>query len=174
MTLGNVFGCIGLIFAGILLFCMVVLWLQKRFPNKEFDERQQVSRGKACELGLLVGVVYFLAIMPAMIGQVDGEKKIEPYLLVFFGVMLETMVMSTYGLLTHSYLSFQQKPIFSMFGFLACGIMNLLSFATNWERFGGLTLTGHGTLAWAALIAGCCFLYLALVILIQQLFKEKE
>ena len=88
MSLGKVFGCIGLIFAGILLFCLAVLWLQKRFPSKEFDERQQVSRGKAGELGLLVGVVYFLAIMPVMIGQVDGKKTIEPYLLVFFGVMV--------------------------------------------------------------------------------------
>ena len=174
MSLGKVFGCIGLIFAGILLFCLAVLWLQKRFPSKEFDERQQVSRGKAGELGLLVGVVYFLAIMPVMIGQVDGEKTIEPYLLVFFGVMLETMVMSTYGLLTHSYLSFQQKPIRTSLGFLLCGVVNLLTFATNWERFDGLSFVGHGTFAWAALIAGCCFLYLALVILIQQLFKEKE
>ena len=174
MTALQVIGWTALVFLGILIFCTGALWLEKRFPSKEFDERQQVSRGKASGLGLFVGVVYFLATMVILINQVDGEKTIEPCLLVFFGVMLQIMVMSTYSLLTYSYLSFLQKPVASIVGFGFCGILQLLTFRTNLERYGGLHLVGHGIFAWVSLLAGSCFVYLAVVLLIQQLRREKE
>lgn len=174
MSVGNVFGIVALIFAGIMLLCLGALWLEKRFPSEQFDERQLMSRGKACGLGLSVGSVYFVTALAIMVKQVDGEKWIEPYLLVFFGVMLQTMVMSTYGVLTHSYLSFQQKPIISIVGFGFCGAMQLITFSSHWREYGGLHLVGHGSFAWVPLIAGSCFLYLAAVLLVQYLFREKE
>lgn len=174
MLVRNVIGWIVLIFAGIIALCGVVLWLEKRFPSKQFDERQQVSRGRACGLGLGVGVVYFLVTMSILINQVDGEKTIEPYLLVFFGLMLETAVMCTYSLLTHSYLSFLQKPGLNILGFGFCGALQFLTLANRLKREGPLTLVGHGSSSWIFLIAGSCFLYLTLVLLIQQLRREKE
>lgn len=174
MTTGKAIGWIAAVFAGIVIFCLGVLWAEKHFPGKEFDERQQRARGKAGQLGLITGVVYFLATMGILIGQVDGEKKIEPYLLVFFGLMLEIMVMSTYGMLTHSYLSFLQNPIISIVGFGFCGMIQMPAFLSDLRRYGGLCFVGYGTSGWIHLLVGCCFLYISVVLLIQHLRREKE
>ena len=174
MTALQVIGWMALVFVGILLFCKGAIWLEKRFPSKQFDERQQRARGRACELGLLAGMVYFLATMVILLDQVMGDKTIEPYLLVYIGVMLQIMVMSTYSLLTYSYLSFLQKPGYSIAGFGFCGMLQFLTFRRNLADFGGLYLVGQKSFTWVPLLTGCCFTYLAVFLLIQQLRREKE
>ena len=52
MRILPVIGWIVGILAGIVLLCMGVLWVQKRYPSEDYDERQKIARGKASSLAI--------------------------------------------------------------------------------------------------------------------------
>jgi len=91
--------------------CFLAKWLEKTFPGKKFDEMQTISRLKGYRLAFLVGFVYYLATVPILTGQVDGEKTIEPYLLVTGGFLLQAMVAYTYNLITHAAMPLGENPL---------------------------------------------------------------
>ena len=159
---------------GIILLCFGVSWLEKREHGKEFDERQTLARLRASNLSQNVGFVYFLISMCVMIYQVDNPKTIEPYLLVFFGYFLQMAVCQTYCMIHHAALPFAQKPRTSIIGFVFSGLMMLLYVPQNIRRDGPLSFTGHGSASWIFLVAGIYSLYLAVLLTIQSLRREKE
>ena len=55
------------ILALLVAVCLGVVWLERRFPGKKFDERQKIARGNAYRLSSWVGNVYFLVILAIMI-----------------------------------------------------------------------------------------------------------
>ena len=63
---------------GIVLFCLGVIYLEKKFPTEEYDERQMQAKGKASRLGMITGMIYFLVVIVILLNQVDYEKKVEP------------------------------------------------------------------------------------------------
>ena len=52
MSILSVIGWILAALAGIVLLCLGVLWVQKRYPSEEYDERQKIARGKASSLAI--------------------------------------------------------------------------------------------------------------------------
>lgn len=173
MSIFAVVGLIVLIHIGIIALCFAVLWLEKHYPSKEFDERQKLNRYKASRLSQLIGWFYFLVVAVILIWQVDGEKTIEPFLLVMFGILLQVTIDHTYCLLTHSALPFSQKRTAAIAGYLFCGVTQILSFAISHD-LNPLSLTGRGSSGWVNLIVGIDFLYLALMHIFQLLWREKE
>ena len=166
-----------LLIVGVLVFvitlCAITVWMEKRFPSKEYDERQKIAKGRGYRLSFWVGMVYFLVVAIVLIGQVDGEKRVEPYLLVMIGLMLQAMVDHTYCLLTHSALPLSQNRVVTVFGYVVCGTLQLVQFRILSKR-GGLALVGHGSSPWICLIAGCCFFYLTVLHVIQALMERKD
>ena len=88
MAVGNVLvGIVGFLLC-IIAFCALIILLEKKFPSREYDERQKAAQGRASRLGMIVGMLYFMVVMTVMIFQVDHPKTVEPYLLIFIGILL--------------------------------------------------------------------------------------
>lgn len=168
-VVGMIIGALVLVIA----LCALAVWIEKRFPGKEYDERQKMAKGRGYRLSFWVGMIYYLAVAIILIGQVDDEKTVEPYLLVMIGLMLQAMVDHTYCLLTHSALPLSQNRAVTVFGYVVCGMLQLVQFRILSKRV-GLALVGHGSSPWICLIAGCCFFYLTVLHVIQALMERKE
>ena len=114
-----------------------------------------------------------LVAVAIMLRQVYGEKTVEPYLLVFFGVVIQAMVFHVYCLINHAALPFSEKPIMPLVSYTLLGIMNLFSFRNTVARW-PLTLVGHGTAGWSSLVVTFVWFVLAFMYLVQLLRREKE
>ena len=165
---------------GIVLLCLAAIWLEKKFPGKKFDEMQTISRLKGYRLAFLVGFLYYLATVPILIGQVDGEKTIEPYLLVTIGFLLQMMVCHTYSLLTHSALPLGDNPLVAIGGNAFIGFTQLLIFRNGLDDYQfhqipfQLTLVGRSSILWFHLVFAICFFYIALLNAISLIRDRKE
>ena len=172
----NMLWVIGGIFAAILLilaFCAGVIFLEKRFPSDAYDERQKIAQGKANRLAMIVGLFYFMIVMVILIRQVDGPKTVEPYLLIFIGILLMVTVDHAYCFLSHAYLPLSENPMTSVICYALGGLAQLLYIWEALDRF-PLSLVGHGTASWIHLLMGMDFLFLAAMHLIQLLRDRKE
>ena len=162
-----------LVLAGIVLVCLGAVWLERNFPTEKFDERQQLVRGRGYRLAYWLGFVYLLISIPLLVGYTEGQKRVEPYLLVFCGFMLQNLVFHVYCLLNHAELPMSQKPLFTALGFLVCGIL-WLGNSYNAQQRNPLSLVGYGSDGWMYLMVAFTFLSMALMHLIQLLRREKE
>ena len=173
MSMGTIWLWMLGILVGIVVLCAGVIYLQKKAPGQEYDERQKIMRGKASDLSLTTGFVYFLVVTAILIRQVEGEKTVEPFLLIFFGLELQMLVYHTYCLLTHSAMPLSQRPVTAVVCYSFSG---LIQFLYIFNRLGDfpIAMVGRGSAGWIHLTGGVFFLYLALMHLIQMLWKEKE
>ena len=174
--------------AAVVAVCFLAKWLEKTFPGKKYDEMQTISRLNGYRLAFLVGFLYYLVTVPILIGQVDGEKTIEPYLLVTGGVLLQLMVVHTYSLISHAALPLGENPLVSIGGNVLLGIIWMTSFRNEYGTYQdilhsdansilqleSLGLTGHSSITWFYLALSICFFYQALLHTIQYLHREKE
>lgn len=163
-----------LVLLGIVLLCLAAVWIEKKFPGKQYDERQILARSKAHRLAYWVGFVYSMAVVMILIYQVDGKKTVEPYLLVLGGVFLQEIVIHTYCLITHAALPLSQNPAPTIAGFIIIGITHVITFWVHYKRYGTMLTVGQSTITYIYLITGIGFLYLALLHLIQTLRKDGD
>lgn len=161
------------ILLGIVLLCLGVIYLEKKAPAKNYDERQLSARARAHRLSFWVGYAYFLAVVIILMGQIDGEKKVEPFLLVFAGLILQALVLHTYSILSDAALPLSERPLYPITCFTFVGCLQLTQFC-NQLRWGIPGLTGRGAADWVCLMTGISFLYLSVLHLIQWLRGRKE
>lgn len=173
MDMGKVLLRICGILLGIVLLCLGVIYLERKCPDDDFDERQKIMRGNAHRLSFMVGLAYYLFVTTVLIRQVDGEKTVEPFLLIFFGLELQLLVLHTYCLLTHSALPLSEKPVTAIICYVISGLIQL---GYIFNRLGDfpLEMVGHGSAGWIHLTGGIFFLYLALMHLLRLLWKDRE
>lgn len=173
MSMGTILLWMLGILLGIVLLCAVVIFLERKFPGREYDERQKIMRGKAADLSLMTGLVYFLVVMMILVRQVEEEKTAEPFLLIFFGLELQMLVYHTYCLLTHSAMPLSEKPVTAIVCYSVSGLIQLVFIFNRLDDF-PIAMVGYGSSGWIHLTTGVFFLYLALMHLIALLHKEKE
>lgn len=173
MNLLPVFAVVLGIFGAIIALCAFAVYLEKHFPSDTFDERQKLSRGRAYRLSSCVSYIYFAVIGVCLLRQVDGEKSVEPYLLVYFGLMLQLMVDHTYCVMTHSALPLTQKRSAAIISYLFSGATFTTMFFMHQKQY-GISFIGYGTSALLFLMTGVCFLYLVLMHIIQMFLDRKE
>lgn len=173
MTVISVVGIIALVLASIVLLCFGAVWLEKRYPVQEYDERQKAARGRGYRLSFWTGIVYYIIVALVLIRQVDGEKTAEPWLLVMVGVLLQALVQHTYALLSHAALPLSGKSLAVVFSNLFCGILQFINFSMYRKRY-SMSLVGYGTADLIFLIAGIGFFYLAVLYFIQFLRDRKD
>ncbi len=173
MTLLQVLIWILGILAAIVVLCIGTVWVERKFPGESYDERQKLSRGNAYRLSFWLGFFYSLIMVVILIRQVEGEKTVEPYLLIFFGVFIQAVVYHTYCVLTHSALPLSEKPGVAIAGYALCGLMQLWNIGDKAELL-PLTFVGKASSIWINIVSGAGFLYLALMHTINLLRKEKE
>lgn len=173
MNIVTVLGVILGVLVGIILLCLGCIWIEKHHPSDEYDERQKLVRGRASSLSLVIGLLYLVGILVVLNNQIDGEKTVEPYLLVTVGILLMAMVDHTYCLLGNAALPLSQKPIWAIAGYTAMGIRCLWRFSWGMELF-TLSLSGDGSKPLPYLLMGVTAFYLALMHIIQFLRDRKE
>jgi hypothetical protein len=173
MSIISVIGIMLAVLACIVLLCLGVTRMEKTAKISEYDERQQLVRGRGYRLSYWVGFVYLLISIPLLVGYTTGQKKVEPYLLVLCGVMLQNLVFHAYCLLNHAALPMSKKPLFTALGFLVCGFLWLGS-SYNAQKRNPLSLVGYGSDGWMYLLVAFTFFAMGLMHLIQLLRREKE
>lgn len=173
MSIASAVIIMGLVLLGIVLMCMGVTRLEKTAKSSEYDERQQLVRGRGYRLSFFVGILFMLVAMSFMVYQVDGEKTVEPYLLVYFGLMLQATVFHVYCLLNHAALPFSEKPVTPIVCYAFIGLMDFFAFKNAVERW-PLTFVGHGTTGWNSLVQMFFWFSLSAMYLIQLLRREKD
>ena len=174
MELISLIGWIVAVLAGIVLLCLGVIWAQRRYPSEDYDERQKIARGKASNLALIVGSLYFVGISIVLINQVEAPKTVEPYILVVIGIELMMMVDHTYCLLCHAALPFSQKGGSTAICYLIMGLVDLGQFALRRGWVATLSWVGRGTQPLFYLLMGIGFLYLGLMHTIAWLRSRRE
>lgn len=162
-----------IVLLSIVLLCFAAVWVEKRYPVEEYDERQKAARGRGYRLSAITGLVYYTGVAFVLIFQVDGKKFIEPFLLVVMGIILQGLVLHTYSILSHAALPLSGKPVTTILSSLFCGILQLFAFSVHYRQY-SLGFVGHGSSAWVFLIAGISFFYLALLHIIQLVRDRKE
>lgn len=158
---------------GMIGLCAGVIWLERKYPTAEYDERQKQARGNGYRLSFWVGIAYFLGAIFVMMQQMDAEKKVEPYLLSMAGVLLVIMVDHTYCVLTHSDLPLSKQRIGSVLFYAAYGLTQLGQFliGKDWME---LSWVGNGSKPLCHLMMTVCSLYLMGLHIIQFLRERKE
>ena len=173
MTVMQYVGIVIGVLAAIIVFCIANMWIEKRYPSEDYDERQKLIQGRASSLGMGIGLIYLVVVMGILINQVDKEKTIEPFLLVLWGFLLPIMVDHTYCFIGQAALPLSQKPWYSIISYAILGTLHLWKFNNGLKLF-PLSFVGKGTSAWIYLSTGICFLYLSLMHIIQYFRDRKE
>ena len=174
MSILSVIGWILAALAGIVLLCLCVIWVQKRYPSEEYDERQKIARGKASSLAMIVGMLYFVGISIVLASQVETTKTVEPYLLVLIGIELMLTVDHTYCLLCHAALPFSKKGGSTAVYYLIMGLLGIGRFALYRNWVPALSWVDRGSQPLPFLMLGIGFLYLGLMHTIAWLRSRKE
>lgn len=161
------------VLAGIVLLCLAVTRMEKTAKSSEYDERQQLVRGRAHRLTNMAGFAYMLLILPELIHQVEGEKTVEAYLLVFGGFMLLTMVFHVYCFINHAAMPLSSKPLAVIPCYLIIGIMYLAPLR-NIQRWGDISLVGQTSMGIFDLMMSFYWITLAALHIIEIFRREKE
>lgn len=157
------------IMAALLLACCAVIWLERKFPGKKYDERQHDRRGRGYRFSWIVGGCYYLAVTVILIWQTGGEKAVEPYLLVFGGLVLQIAAFDCYNMLTDAALPPSQKPLGYIVTAIMLGVLYLISVPPA-----ELPLVGEGSEGWIWLMVGTVFLFRGITMTLRQCRKVRE
>lgn len=126
MIWGALLILLGLV-AVVVLACVLTIHYQKKHPDKRYDERQELSRGKAYGFGLAVGVIYYLIICICCISAGDIQMPtmmLSPILLT--GILLALMAVNLYCLMTGALLPIFYNSNFTIFISYALSVMRLI------------------------------------------------
>ena len=155
---------------GIGALCGFCLWMEKRAPSEEYDERQKIEQGKASNISLVTGLLYFIVVMCWM--YLD-EMHVDTVFLIFTGLLLELMVYHVYCLMTHAALPLSRKPWVSIGNYTILGVAWALR-ASMYDPSWGMTLEGSGSRFWMHVMTSFCCLSLAAMHLISCLRDKRE
>ncbi len=167
--------CILLAIAMLVVICLLAIKVRKDWPSKNFDERQKIAQSHGCKVSFWLGLIYYVAVTVYLVPlEVGEEPGFSPFLLLYFGMMGQIMVLHIHGLLTHSELPLSGKPVATIVGYIISGCIHLVGMKMNWRRYPGLALRGEGTIQWVFLVSSMTFFLLAGAHGISLLWKEKE
>ena len=163
---------IGILVVGIYLavigICAVVIWLEKKFPGREYDERQYEVRGKAYRLAFISGLLYYIPVIIWQMLQAEtGEVFSDLYFILFLGIWIQLLLFSTYCIWNGAALPLSEKHawaigtcvLFSGYYFLKYFV-----YGVNLNRI---------CLKLMPLLMGVGFAYLAILYLIQ-FWRERK
>lgn len=160
---------------GILIYSVLAVWYQKKYPTREYDERQAVSQGEAAKQSLWICATYFLALFAAYgyRGLVyDAElRAVEVALAIMVGLEASLLVNHTYCLLTHAALPVKKKPRGMMVSYLLIGVVDLLNY---YLRCWVYPENGSSMEGYLYLIIGIGACYLGVLYLVEWLRQRKE
>ena len=163
------------VIALIVLACVPAVYAGRNFASKKFDERQQIDRGHAYRFSWWVGMVYYFGLAVYFIFHAGKQGWIlEPYLLLFIGILIQLQSFHIYCIMTHSSLPLSEKPIGSITGYFLLGGLYLAQYYLQYIPEDTPYLTGAQSMNLLRLLGALDFFALAVMHLIAHLRKEKE
>ncbi len=169
MTLLQGFFALAAVFLMLLAVCWGIIVLERKFPGKNYDERQQIARGRAYRASFWFGFLYYLAVSVYAVNQ-GGEMN---YLLLFGGMTMQAVVFHIYCMLTGAALPLSEKPWVPVICYSIMSMMYLIPVFTG-AYTDTLTMSKEGTRTGVNLVLGVFFLALAVLHLMNRLRKERE
>lgn len=176
MTVSTVLGYSAAAVVGIVVLCLGVMYLEKKAPGKEYDERQKLIRGNAFRLSFAVGIGWQMVLFV----MVDLEKELPLGIstLIFLGLLVQILVQHIYCLLNHAALPLSQKVGLTIGVYLLAGFVHLTSFRNGMELYqkigAQLGYTEPWEEIWIKLFLSLSFFILAVLHLIAWWWEKKE
>lgn len=119
------------VIAIVLLATMAIfVRLDKKRPEKQYDERQQVARGKAFEWAVIAGIAYF-AVIALLDVLLPNGLQANNFLIIMIGLALEGFVMECYCIFHDAYLPLTKSPKANIISLYVLGAVQLLSAVNN-------------------------------------------
>ena len=158
------------VLAGI---CAGVIWVEKKFPSRHYDERQKQARGNAYRFSFWLGVIYhFVLTIVAIWNRPWDTEPVELYLLLFFGLVFQAIAFHIYCIFTHAALPMSENPKVAIGSYAVLAAINLVQFVGY--RSIELNFGGESSNKWVNLVTGFLFLLLTLIHLFQFIRNRKE
>lgn len=159
----------------VLVYSLLTVWYKKKYPSKEYDERQELARGQAAGVSFWVMLIYFLAIFAvyAYRGMVyDAEiRMMEAALAILTGLEFSLLIYHTCCILTHAALPMKQKPRRMMVSYLFIGMVDLLNYYLRCWQYPD---SGNCMEGYMYLLIGVGACYLSVLYLIEWLRGREE
>lgn len=174
MSIGLVLFLSAVAIGVIAVICGAAVALERYFPSKNYDERQQVARGNAYRVTFWVGFVYYLVLLPYLIMGTYQDWLVEPYLLVTIGFLIQMVTFHIYCLMTHSALPLGGKPMSTIVAYSLMGGSYMIQFFAYKYEGSTVGFSGYESTDGLRLMLSVGFLTLAIVHLIAHLRKAKE
>lgn len=162
--------------AVMVLLCLGAMLLERKFPDKKFDERQKQVRNSAYRLSFALATGYQLILF--VLTDLEKELPLKISTMIFLGVLSQLLVCHIYCLLNHAALPLSDKAWGTIFSYLLVGIGYLIGLCSDWElyqRIGatlGFTEPWEGI--WLKMAIMLTFFVMAALHLIAYFWKERE
>lgn len=160
----------------MVLLCLGTMYLEKKAPRNDYDERQKQVRGNAYRLSFALGISYQLVLFALTDFQKELPLKLST--MIYLGVLVQLLVCHIYCLLNHAALPLSEKAWLGIGTYLLTGFGQLASFYSNmnlYQRVGlqlGYTPPWEGI--WLKLALAVTSFALAIMHLIALVWKERE
>lgn len=151
--------------------CWLCLFLERKFPSKQYDERQLQARYKGYRFGFWVGIVYYFVawVLTDILGKL-ADYSTE---LIFVGLMVQLLAGVIYMMLTGANLPLSQKPtpyLFALF-FAVSGFSVINAYRSIRCEIG---LYGEYQIPWKELVISVVWFALGVVYLISWLTRDRD
>jgi len=163
------------VIALIVLACVLAVYVGRNFSSEKYDERQQIDRGHAYRFSWWVGMAYYFGLAVFFIFRTGRQEWIlEPFLLLFIGILIQLQSFHIYCIMTHSSLPLGEKPIGTIIGYFLLAGLYLAQYYLQYIPENTPHLTGAASMNLFRLLIALDFFALAVMHLIAYLRKEKE
>ena len=170
MNMGKVLLLCAAALGAMFLICGAAIWFDRKFPGKSYDERQNICRGNAYAVAFWVGAAYFFAYVCWTFPNGKARSiELDPFLVVYIGLLIQVMVLHVYCLLTRSALPVSGSWVLTMISYGVMGTSSLMNF-----YFGLNNPYVADSMHVVGLVNAVSFYSLAVMHLISGLWKARE
>ena len=175
MSTGLIVFLFVIVIAMITVAAVLAVYVGRNNSTEKFDERQQIDRSHAYRFSWWVGMAYYFVLVVYFVFHTGkSEWTLEPFLLVFIGVLIHLQSFHIYCLMTHSALPLGEKPVPTIIGNFLLGGLYLVQYFFQYIPENIVGLTGAESMNLFRLLISLDFFALAVFHLIAYLRKEKE
>ena len=156
-----------------LLICVIIFKVCNRNSKLkcEYDERQEMARGRAYKYGFYTAIVYlgFMAIWPLF----EIKLIVDNTVLSFIGVLVSICVMAVYAIWHDAYWGLNNNKNRYILVFILATVINLANGIIS-ILSGHMVEDGVVQAPCINLLCGLMFLIIAVTLLIKDKFKKDE
>ena len=155
---------------GFIIVLVIALIIRKTAKKKgwsdDFDERQQIARGKAYKSGLFTTLIA-TSIFAVLYAAFEGKLPVEiSFVTVLFTILiLGVLVFAIQSIWTDSYVSFRNKPTSNLVLFIILSVLQIGMYFLK---------TKDGEMGTSCLIVGIALGIIAINMVIKMIYDKQH